>query len=226
MADKITKQELKEPDRFQVLAARAMQYLVRYKKEAIIAAGVVVVVIAAVAGWYFYDLSQEKAAMSLYNKAASAKDPSLPPGQLTPEALKIYQDLTKQYSGTAAGGFAAYRLGFLHLGQGKFDEAIAAFEAYLQKHSQDNELRVLVYNGLGNAYVQKKDYPKALTYFEKAAGSKSGSAFASSIHENMGRSYEAMKDTKNALAQYKKALEKAIDPAMKELLQRRIASLG
>jgi hypothetical protein len=68
MADKITKQELKEPDRFQVLAARAMQYLVRYKKEAIIAAGVVVVVIAAVAGWYFYDLSQEKAAMSLYNK--------------------------------------------------------------------------------------------------------------------------------------------------------------
>jgi tetratricopeptide (TPR) repeat protein len=209
------------------MAAQAMQYLVRYRREAIIAASCILVVIVAIVAWYLYDLSSEKAAMTLYNKAAaSGKDPSQPPGQPTPETLKIYQDLVKDYSGTAAGGFAAYRLGFLHLGQGKFDEAIEAFEGYLQKHGQDNELRILVYNGLGSSYEQKKDYPKALAYFEKAAGSKAGGAFASSTHENLGRTYEAMKDTKSALEQYKKALEKAVDPAMKELLQRRIAALG
>jgi len=226
MTEKITKQELKQPDRFQILTAKVMLYLTKHKKEAVLVSGALVLVVLVVAGWYVYDWNQQKSAMALYNKASEMYAKQQSSGQPSAEILKLYQDVVKEYAGTRAGAFAAYRLGYLHLGQLRLDESAAAFEGYLKHHGSDNELGVLVYNGLGYVYEQKKAYPKALDYFQKALNTKTGPTFASTNHENIARAYEALKEQQKALENYKKALEKAVDPAMKEILQRKIATLG
>jgi predicted negative regulator of RcsB-dependent stress response len=226
MADKITKQELKEPDKLQVMFAEAMQYLSRYKKEMTIAGGVVVLILVVAAGWYFYQQSEEGSALAKFNKATEeyfrARATRTDPGA----AAKLYEEVAKNYSGTRSGALASYRLGNIYLSLNNIDGAIKAYQDFVKNSSGDNEFRVLAYNGIGYCYEAKKDFKTALENFEKAAGSKAGPSFASITYENIARVYESLNDTNKAVENYKKALEKAVDPNTKELLSRKIAMLG
>lgn len=226
MADKLTKQELKQPDKLQIMFAEVMDYLSQHKKEMTIGVSAVILVLLVVTGWYFYRQNEEKTALTLYNKAteeyfvarATGKDPSA--------AIKRYEEIETKYSGTQAAAFATYRLGNLSLNLNNVDAAMKWYQKYLNHDSSDNEFKALVLNGLGYCYEIKKDYKNALVYFEKAASSKTGASFVGLTHENIGRMHESLNDPKKALDSYKKALEKTVDPGMKELLNRKISTLG
>lgn len=226
MAEKITKQELKQPDRFQVMSAQAMAYFLKYKKEVAIALGAVIVIVLAGTGWYFYNKNEENTAMSLYNKATEEFFMARVSGKDIAASQKKLEELEKKYSGTRAAAFAAYRLGNIALNQSDADGAMKWYQKYLSHDSSDNEFKVLVLNGMGYCYEIKKDYKNALSSFEKAANGKAAAGFAGMTYENIGRTYEALNDPKKAVENYKKALEKAVDPGMKELLNRKISSLG
>ena len=226
MTEKITKQELKQPDRFQVITAQVMTRLLQYKKEAAIALGAVVVIVLAATGWYFYNQHQESAAMSLYNKATEDFFTARATGKDIAPARKKFEELDSKYSGTRAAAFAAYRLGNIALNLNDADGAMKWYQKYLSHDSSDNEFKILVLNGMGYCYEIKKDYKNALTQFEKAASGKAAAGFAGMTYENIGRTYEALNDPKKAVENYKKALDKAVDPGMKELLNRKISSLG
>ncbi|MDQ5985654.1 MAG: Lipopolysaccharide assembly protein B [Syntrophus sp. SKADARSKE-3] len=226
MAEKLTKQELKEPDKLQVLFSKAMDILMQYKKEAMIASGVVVLILVIAVGWYFYRQSEENSAMTLYNKATEAYYRARGTGQDPLVVVKLFEDVVKNYSGTQAAAFSSYRMGNIYLSRGNVDGAIKVYQEYLNNQSTDNDFRVLVYNGLGYCYEAKKDWKSALEYFEKAMNSKSGRDFESTNYQNVARAYESMNDRAKALEYYKKAAEKAKEPAMKELLNRKISSLG
>jgi len=226
MVDKITKEELKQPDKLQVLFGDVMKTITQHRKEMVIAVVAVICIGLAATGWYFYRQNEERNASTLYNKASEEYNASRASGKDPAAVIKLFTEVDAKYSGTQAAAFAAYRLGNLNLNRGNTDEAIKWYRKYLNDRSEDNELRLLVLNGLGYCYEAKKDYKNALIYFEKSAAGKAGVNFASMTYDNIGRIYEAMNDPKKALENYKKALEKAADPGTKELLNRKIASLG
>lgn len=226
MTDKITKQELKQPDRLQVIFAGVMMHLARHKKETAIAAGILIFILLAATGWYFYRQHEESNAWTQYNKAVVEFNKARATGKDAAASTKSFEEVVKNYTGTQAAAFSLYRLGNIRLNLNNIDGAIKSYQDYLRVSSEDNEFRVLVYNNLGCAYEAKKDYKTALIYYEKALSSKMGLNFESTNYENMARTYESLNDTQKAMEYYKKAAEKAKEPSLKELLNRKISSLG
>jgi len=226
MADKITKQELKQPDKLQIMFAEVTIFFTKHKKQFAITAGTVVLVILAAAGWFFYQQHEENNALTQYNKAVEEYMKNRAAGKDPASATKLFEDVARGYSGTRAAAFSSYRLGNIYLSLGNVDGAIKAYQGYLSDNSTDNDFRVLVHNGLGYCYEAKKDYKSALGYYEKAANSSAGRSFESINYENIARAYEYLNDPQKALEYYKKAAEKATEPSMKELLNRKISALG
>ena len=78
---------------------------------------------------------------------------------------------------------------------------------------------------LGYCYEAKKDLKVALEYFEKAQKSDNV-GFESIGFRNIARIYEQLNDKKNALENYKNALQKTTDPSMTIFIKRKISSLS
>jgi tetratricopeptide (TPR) repeat protein len=218
MAAKLSKQELKEPDKFQILLSRGLTFLAENKTKLVIA-GVVFMALVAIAGaWYLYDLSMEKSASQLYARAyyASAGE----------GAVNIYKEVLEKHPRSRAAMLANYRLAGLYYQQKDFDAAIRHYEAFLQKIPEKSDLKTIAYIGLGHCHEAKKDFKNALAAYEKAASSKAGDVFAGMNDQNIARVYEAMNDRARALEYYQKALSKSTDPLTELLIKRKIAALS
>lgn len=94
-----------------------------------------------------------------------------------------FQVLADRFSGTAAGSTAAYCAGICCLQTGDFDNAIK----YLNDCSPASDLMAAVRNGaLGDAYSEKKDFGKALDYYEKAANASTNDVLATYYLKKLG----------------------------------------
>jgi tetratricopeptide (TPR) repeat protein len=220
MTGKITRQELKEPDKFQVMLSRGMAYLAENKKIIYTAGAVFVAVLLIAGGWYFYDLDMEKRAQQIYARSFYTA-----PGD-TAVATGVYKEVLAKYPRSRAAALANYRLAGLYYQQKDFDAAIRHYEAFLQQAPDQNDLKTIAYMGLGHCHEAKKDFKNALAAFEKAAGSKAGQVFAGLNNQNIARIYEAMNDRAKALEYYRKALTNNTDPIVELLLKRKIAALS
>ena len=78
MAGKLSKQELKEPDKFQVMLAKGMTWLTEHKQKIYIASGIVTVILLVAAGWYIYSLNYEKSAQQIYARVYGSPAPENP----------------------------------------------------------------------------------------------------------------------------------------------------
>ena len=218
MTGKLSKQELKEPDKFQVMLSKSMAYLTEHKKKIYLASGAVAAVALIAAGGYLYSLNYEKGAQQIY---ARVYGPAAPENPAT-----VYNEVISQYPRSHAAAIAHYRLANLHYQQNDFDAAIRAYEAFVGKTPDRSDLKPLAYAGLGYCYEAKNDLKNALANFEKAASLKSGQALEGMNHQNIARIYEAMNDRPKALEHYQKALGKSVDPAVELLIKRKIATLS
>jgi tetratricopeptide (TPR) repeat protein len=226
MSNKAVKQELTEPDKIQVLLGQVRDYVLTHKRNIAVATTIVLAVFVLIGGWAYYRQTQETKAMNLYSKAAMDTIRIRMAGQDATAAIKPLQEVVEKYPSTEAATLARYRIGNAYLNAGQIDAALKAFQGYLKDKSGENELTVLVYNGLGNCYEVKKDYKNALLQYEMALNAKAGKPFAGDILANLARTYEAMKDNKKAVEYYQKSLDKTQDPAMKLIIGRKIAILG
>lgn len=220
MAGKLSKQELKEPDKFQVMLSQVMMYLAQRKQKLYIAGGVLAAVLVIAGGWYLYDLNMEKSAQQLFARvyvAASGEGEA---------AAGIYKEVVAKYPGSRAAALANYRLANLYYRQNDFDGAIKSYDAYLKRTPDKSDLKTLAYMGLGYSYEAKKDLKNALAAFEKASASKAGQVFEGMNDQNIARIYEAMNDRAKALEYYQKALTKNSDPSAELLIKRKIATLS
>jgi predicted negative regulator of RcsB-dependent stress response len=218
MTGKLSKQELKEPDKFQVMLAKAMTWLTENKRKIYIVSGLLTATVLIAGGWYVYSLNYEKSAQQVYARVYG------PPAAENPAA--VYKEVISQYPRSHAAAIAHYRLANVHYLQNDFDAAIKAYEAFLKQTADRNELKPLAYAGLGYCYESKNDLKNALANFEKAASLKSGQVFEGMNHQNIARIYEAMNDRPKALEHYQKALGKNVDPASELLIKRKIATLS
>ncbi|MFH1079058.1 MAG: tetratricopeptide repeat protein [Pseudomonadota bacterium] len=220
MTGKITKQELKEPDKFQIMLSRVMAYLAENKKKIYIAGTVSVAVLLIAGAWYLYNLDMEKSAQKIY-----ASSFYIAAGDMT-AAAGVYKEVLTKYPHSRAALLANYRLANLYYQQKDFDAAIRHYEAFLKQTPDQNDLITIAYTGLGYCHEAKKDFKNALAVFEKAADSKTGQVFGSLNNQNIARIYEAMNDRAKALEYYRKALTNNADPIVELLLKRKIAALS
>lgn len=226
MANKATKEKITKPDKIQVLLGQISNYVLTHKRNIAIATTIVVAVFLLIGGWAYYRQTEETKAMNLYSKAVMETIRIRMAGQDATAAVKPMQEVIEKYPSTEAATLARYRIGNSYLKAGQIDAALKAFQDYLRNKSGENELTILVYNGLGNCYEAKKDYKNALLEYERALNAKAGKPFAGDILANLARTYEAMKDNKKAVEYYQKSMDKTNDPAMKLIIGRKIAILG
>ena len=232
MANKLSKKEIEEPDRFLTFVNEALAYFKMHQMKFYIGLGILVLVVGASLGWYFYDRSVENDAQKVYSQALNLS------AQINRQADKMgfaagsaiaaqyYEELIKKYPGTHAARIAHYDLGSIYLRTGQIDKAISKFDSYIRNSSRGDELVNYAYSGLGYCYEAKKDYPKALEMMKKSLEGKEGSAFAGMTYNVIGGIYEKQGNKSEALKSYRKALEQKNEPMVEALIKKKIAELS
>jgi tetratricopeptide (TPR) repeat protein len=102
--------------------------------------------------------------------------------------------------------------------EGKADRAIEVLEGELQKNPQAADAEVI----LGMAYLQKSDFGRARTAFEKAVNSRPDLV---APHYNLAMLYEHEGNSPSALAEWKKVTQLSSDQNLKDLAGKHIKQL-
>ncbi len=122
-----------------------------------------------------------------------------------------FVDIAKMYSITKAGNLANYYAGICFLKKGSFDNAIK----YLKKFDSDDEIVAPMAKGaLGDAYLEKGDKDKAVSYYEEAANLRDNEFTsplfllkAGEVDEMMGNYDEAIRNYQRIQKDYYKSQE-------------------
>jgi predicted negative regulator of RcsB-dependent stress response len=225
MAAKIDKHELNEPDKLQLFFLRVRAFAEKHRARIYAGGGIFILIALLAGGWYLYRIHYETSAGKIYNQIieAAAKAGS-PTGDAA--AIKGYKDLISRYPRSRAAVTAYYRLGNLYLDRREYDAAINAFQDFLRDTSAESDLLTLAYSGLGTSQEIKKDFNKALEYYDLAMKTRSAPSFEALNYSNTARIHEAKNDPIKAAEFYRKALEKTTDPLMTLYLKRKLAILG
>ncbi len=204
-----------------------MEYLIEHRNKFYAAISFVVFVIIVVCGWYFYGLHYEKSADRLYSSAFNAYSGNLKKdnGNYSNAAV-MYGEITEKYPKSRAATLSYYNMGNIYYNLGELDKSIEAYKTFLKRSSEDNVLTSLAHYGLGYCYEERENYEDALKSFENSNRSLVDTHFAVINYSNIGRIYEKMQRPEKAIEYYEMVVEKADDPFLKTLMQRKLATLG
>jgi tetratricopeptide (TPR) repeat protein len=117
---------------------------------------------------YLYKEPQEKDALNAMFKAETlfSQDSFAIALESKNNAYEGFLSIIDNYGSTKAGNLAKYYAGVSYLNLGKFDDAIN----YLEDYSAGDEVTAsMKAGGLGDAYSEKGDKEKALSFYSKAA---------------------------------------------------------
>jgi len=112
-----------------------------------------------------------------------------------------FAKIVDEYSNTKAANLAYYYLGVAYLNKGDYKKAVDNFTNY---RGDDAIISAQALGNTGDAYVELKDYDKAVIYYKKAAD-KGNNAFISPIYlKKLALVYENQKNYSDALDAYQK----------------------
>ena len=227
---KITKKKLKEPDEFITLTQKSLLFIEAHLKK-VVSAGIIIVVV--VLGLVFFQIWEKKkeaeasqklsVAMEVYQRVSSPYREGSPSEYKN--ALGSFDEVIKQFPGTSAGNFSLLYKGNIHFKLGEFDEAIKAYQAFLEKAGKEQLYRLFALEGLGYAYEGKKEVAKAIDAYQQivAMGEtfQSGDAYLS-----LGRCYERLGKNKEALENYNAYLKTAKTSEITNAVLRKVSLLA
>ncbi|WP_367359176.1 YfgM family protein [Syntrophus buswellii] len=218
-------EELKKPDQFQVFFNKLLDYYALNRKKVLLMAGAVMGLLAVVVAWGTYRHYYQKHAWEQYVKieGTAVKESSSNPAN---ELIKNYKRVISNYPDSQAANLSYYRLGNLYFDQNDLDASISSYETFLANASDQNELKVLAYSGLSYCHEAKKDFQKALQALQQAEKIEAVRSLETFVYRDMGRIYEKMGNSKEALKSYQKALEQSADPTFTMFIKRKIALLS
>lgn len=197
--EKMTQQELKQPDAFQRVGADARDWLI--ERQTLVAIGASVLLVGGLGVAlvsYFSGRSEERAAQALGQALEILERPVVPAAEGTPppppapgeeppfktvqeqdQALvKALTDFRNAHKGTRSAATAALPLGKAQYRLGSHDEAVAAFGEFLKDAPQNDPLRASALEGQGYAYEAQQKYDQALTAFDEMAKVDAGGFLA------------------------------------------------
>jgi tetratricopeptide (TPR) repeat protein len=226
---KIIKKKLKEPDEFITLTERAYLFVTQHAKSIAGGAGIVLVLLVA---FFFVQKWNERNEGNAYKTLTSAIETyqmvSSPYREGSPEeykkVLERFDEIITKFSGTSSGKLAVLYKGNIHFRLGEFDEAIKSYESYLEKAGKEKLYRGFAMEGLGYSYEGKRGYEQAINAYQKLIDL--GESFQlANAHLGMGRCYEKMGKTREALEHYRSFINASPKSQMANIVLRKISNL-
>lgn len=218
MAARSLRKELRQPDEFVTLTARAIEYAQTHQRTVVsLGIAVLAVILGGVALSSFRQTQWQQANTNLARAIALYNENKLP------EAIRAFEELAGQ--GNAPATFAEVARIYTaqaYLRQGEYARAIAGFEAAQGGVGGFLGQRIAVSRGY--AYEGNQQFPQAASAFGEAAAMAGPYTAIAVLGE--GRNAESAGDTARALAAYKKLLSEYPDAPERALAESRIAALG
>ena len=226
---KIIKKKLKEPDEFITLTERSYLFITQHGRSIAMGAGIVLVLLLAI---LFFQKWNERNEGNAYKMLTSAIETyqmvNSPYREGSPQeyknVLELFNEINAKFPRTSSGKLAALYKGNIYLRLGEFDEAIKAYKSYLENGGKEKLYRAFAMEGLGYSYEGKKDYEKAIGAYQKLIDLGENFQVANA-HLGMGRCYEKMGKTREALEHYRSFISASPKSQMANIVLRKISNL-
>ena len=181
MAEKIDRKQLKRPDEFQVVAGRAMSWMVANRGLVVGVAGAVIVVALGAWGVAAWRSSREAKAggelaeaLELQSRPISG-DAASDAGQQTfaskdereKAVIAALEKVRADHGGTTAARTASAEIGFHKLKSGDAAGAQKVLQDFLASAAKDHPLRPFAQESLGYAFEAQGHFDEARAAFEK-----------------------------------------------------------
>lgn len=146
------------------------------------------------------------------------------------KSLRLKEKLLDPYDPKLASAYNNY--GRTKVIIGEYDEAIHLFNQaeiiYLEKFGADSYNNALLYFNKGSAYINKKDFEKALSYHMKSIEIYQKyldvtNPIFGKIYSNLGLIYRNLGENKIAIDYYKKSIDLVNDPVSLPIIYRNLA---
>lgn len=112
-----------------------------------------------------------------------------------------FEKIINDYGSTKAANLAYFYLGTAYLNKGNYDKAI---ENLTNFRGDDSFVAAEALGSTGDAYVEKKVWDKAETYFQKAADKAKNDFLTPLYLKKLALVYEVQKDYKSAIETFQK----------------------
>ena len=181
MADKIDRKQLKKPDEFQLVAGRAMGWMVGHKSLVLAAGGGLLAALLIAWGLAAWRSSREAKgggalaeALELQSRPIAGEGPAQPGQEPFPSkeerekaVLAALEKVRTEHSGTTAAQTALAELGFHKLKAGDAAGAQKDLQDFLDHAAKDHPLRPFAQESLGYALEAQNKLDDARAAFEK-----------------------------------------------------------
>jgi tetratricopeptide (TPR) repeat protein len=138
--------------------------------------------------------------------------------------LEKFDEVHTKFPKTKFGKLSVLYKGNIHLRLGEFEEAIKAYETFLQKTGKEKFYRSMALEGLGFSYEGKREYEKAVNAFQKVIDL--GETFQlGNAYWAIGRCYEKLGKNKEAVENYKLFLKVSQKSQMANIILQKISNL-
>ena len=217
---RITKKQLREPDEFITVGAKAMQYATTHLTYIGLGVLLLAAIIVALVLWRQHHAASEDMAFTLLGRGITLYQQE----EKRKEALPVFTELINDYPRTTAGKVALLYRGRSSMLQGDYDQAIADFTLFLKRSSQPF-LRVIALNALGNSYSATGEYQQAIDNFQKVIDSGDEWLKPYALLQ-MGMCWEKLGDKTKAAQAYQESLDLSPPPPWGTLASLRLKNLG
>lgn len=192
---RITRKELRQPDRFQVASEKALEYFQSHKNLVFAVVGALVLIGLAILGWQLYKDGQNSAAALEFTNATA-----LYQAEKYREALTALEKV-QSYRWSRYVGLAHLYQANSYIALGELDKALISGQRAVTANRSNTLYRQLALMTLANAAEQKNDCRQAMESYSEAhkiAAAQQGEALL-----GKARCLEKTGDAAGALAAYK-----------------------
>jgi len=217
---RITKKQLKAPDEFITLGAKAMNYAMAHLTYIVLGVLLLAAIIVALVFWRQHQAASEEMAFTLLGRGITLYQQE----EKREEALPVFSELINDYPRTKGGAVALLYRGRSYMLQQDYDQAIADFKLFLKRSSQPF-LRTIALNALGNSYSATGEYQQAIDSFEKVIDS-GDEWLRPYVLLQMGMCWEKLGQKKKAVEAYQESLDLSPPPPWGTLARVRLKKLG
>lgn len=192
---RITRKELRQPDRFQVATEKALEYFQSHKNLVFAVVGVLVLIGLGILGWQLFKERQNDAAALEFTDATA-----LYQAEKYREALTAFEKV-QSYRWSRYAGLAHLYQANSHIALGELDKALSSGQRAVTASQPNTLYRQLALMALANAAEQKNDCRQAIESYNEAR--KIAAAQQDEALLGKARCLEKTGDAAGALAAYK-----------------------
>lgn len=192
---RITRKELRQPDRFQVATEQALEFYRSHQNLFFAAIGALTLIGVVILGWQMFKERQNVAAAQEFTKATE-----LYQSEKYREALAAFEKV-QQYRWSRYAGLAYLYEANSHIALGELDKALNSGQRAVTASRPNTLYRQLALMALANAAEQKNDCRQAIESYNEAH--KIAAAQQAEALLGKARCLEKTGDTAGALAAYR-----------------------